>query len=88
MEYSVYIIQSEKTGRWYYGYSTDLPKRLEGHTKGLNKSTRLRGPWRYIFVRRFNSKAEALHFELYLKGIKNKTYIRDKFSEYFVNDGV
>lgn len=84
MEHYVYIIESETSGRWYYGYSTDLEKRLKGHNNGLNKSTRNRGPWKFIFDRAFPTKAEALKFERYLKNLRNKDYIRTKYSEYFL----
>ena len=84
MSHYVYIIESAETGRWYYGYTTDLNKRLEAHNKGLNKSTQRRGPWRFVFARVFDTKTEALHFELYLKRVRNRNYIRDKFSKYFL----
>ena len=70
----VYIIESISSGIWYYGYSTDLEKRLRGHNNGLNVSTQGRGPWQFIFVREFLVKAEALAFERLLKKSKNKKY--------------
>ena len=84
MSHFVYIIQSLSTTQWYYGYSTDLEKRLEGHNSGLNKSTKGRGPWKFIFVREFSSKLEATDFERYLKRIRNKDYIKQKFAGYFL----
>jgi len=30
----VYIIESGTTGKWYYGYTTDLVKRLTSHNQG------------------------------------------------------
>jgi predicted GIY-YIG superfamily endonuclease len=41
MSHYVYIIESLKSGQWYFGYSTELDRRLEGHNIGLNKSTRV-----------------------------------------------
>ena len=84
MGHYVYIIESLSSGQWYYGYSSELERRLEGHNTGLNKSTKGRGPWKYIFIREFASKKEALSFELHLKKTRNKNYIKEKFSEYFV----
>jgi len=80
----VYIIESLTTGNWYYGFSNDLDQRLEFHNKGLNKSTANRGPWKYIFIREFNTKTEALKFEQYLKRTRNKAYIRKQFAPYFL----
>ena len=65
--------------------STDLMHRLEGHNKGLNISTRNKGPWIYIFQRPFDSKKEALQFERYLKMTRNKQYIREKYQEWFIS---
>ena len=83
--YYVYIIESLSNGRWYYGLSSDLVNRLDGHNKGLNKSTAKRGPWRYIFLRQFDNKSDARAFEIYLKKTRNKIYIRLEFSEFFLN---
>lgn len=79
----VYIIESEVYGSWYYGYTTDPSQRLEAHNAGLNKSTRNRGPWKFIFQRHFDTKTEALEFEIYLKKSRNKEYIKRVFGEYF-----
>ena len=84
MSHFVYIIESFSLDQWYYGYSSDLEIRLDGHNKGLNKSTRGKGPWKFIFIRNFDSRSEALNFERYLKKLKNKHYIRVKFNEYFL----
>lgn len=84
MEHFVYIIESKTSGNWYYGYSTDLETRLDGHNKGLNKSTRNRGPWKFVFIHSFATKAEALKFERHLKKLKNKDYISVKYREYFL----
>jgi putative endonuclease len=85
MSHYVYIIESLKSGQWYCGYSTDLDRRLEGHNIGLNKSTRGRGPWKFIFIREFALNTDALVFERYLKQSRNKAYIRTKFAAYFLN---
>ena len=79
-----YIIESIKTGRWYYGYTSDLSRRLEGHNKGLNVSTRNRGPWKFIFIREFESKTEAIAFEQVLKRYRNKEFIKNNFTSYFI----
>jgi putative endonuclease len=87
MGHYAYIIESLSSGQWYYGYSSELEKRLEGHNIGLNKSTKGRGPWKFIFIREFETKKEALSFELHLKKLRNKTYIRAQYSQYFLNAG-
>jgi len=82
--YFAYIIESRSTQKWYYGSTSDLDRRLDGHNKGLNVSTRNRGPWKFIFVKSFETEKEASDFELYLKKSSNKEFIRRQFSEYFL----
>ncbi|HKI78523.1 MAG TPA: GIY-YIG nuclease family protein [Ignavibacteriaceae bacterium] len=82
--YFTYIIESIKSGKWYYGHSDDVERRLKEHNSGQNKSTRNKGPWELIFLRYFDTKIEANRFELKLKKLKNKKYILEKYSEFFV----
>jgi putative endonuclease len=81
--YYAYIIESASSGKWYYGSTENLEVRLEGHNKGLNVSTRNRGPWKYIFVRPFDAKSDARAFELRLKKLRNKEFIRREFALFF-----
>ena len=82
----VYIIQSLKDHSWYYGYSTDIKRRLEYHNQGKSSYTSKKSPWVLIFQRPFEDKSEALKFERYLKKTRNKTYIFQAFSEFFIRD--
>ena len=79
-----YIIESEISGRWYYGHTSDTNTRLAQHNSGRTKSTRNRGPWKLIFKRKFENKFEANRFELELKRLKNKEYIKCEFAKYFL----
>ncbi|MBL7853510.1 MAG: GIY-YIG nuclease family protein [Cyclobacteriaceae bacterium] len=78
------MIESTKTGTWYYGHSENLKRRIIEHNSGNTKSTRSKGPWKLIFKRPFLRKLEAARFELKLKKLKNKTFIQKSFSEYFI----
>ena len=82
--YFVYIIQSERTSKWYYGHTNDLVERLRAHNSGWNKSTMGRGPWSYIFQKWFASLEEAVKFEKQLKKLRNKLYISRKYSSNFI----
>jgi len=83
--YYTYIIQSLRSARWYYGFTNEPTYRLDAHNSGLNKSTANRGPWKFIFLRPFNSKHEARLFEIHLKKSRNKEYIRSRFAEFFID---
>ena len=80
----VYIIESISTGGWYFGSTADPEIRLEYHNRGWNRSTRSRGPWKVIFLREFETVATAYQFELELKRLRNKGFIRKKFKDYFL----
>jgi putative endonuclease len=82
--YFTYIIESLTSGKWYYGFTEDVEGRLDGHNRGMNVSTRNRGPWKYILIRPFDTKSEAMDFESYLKKSRNKDFIRREFKVYFI----
>ena len=82
--YVTYIIESERLGIWYYGHSSEVERRLDEHNAGRNKSTKNKGPWRLIFLRQFETKADANRFELELKRLKNKEYIKRTFRRFFI----
>ena len=82
--YSVCIIESLKKGIWYYGSSDNVEQRLSDHNSNRAKYTRFKGPWRLIFQRDFDNKTEALKFEIQLKRMKNKNYIRSTFPAFFL----
>jgi len=70
--FTVYIIESERTGRWYYGHTEDLAERLARHNGDRSKATKGRGPWRVVATKEFPGKGEAMAFELLLKRCKRK----------------
>jgi putative endonuclease len=72
--YYVYIIESLSSGVYYKGSTGDFERRLTEHNEGINVSTRNKGPWKLIFVRKFESKKEALIEEKRLKKC-NKIYL-------------
>jgi len=45
MEFTVYILRSEKDGGYYYGYTSNLLERLERHNLQLVRSTKSRVPF-------------------------------------------
>jgi putative endonuclease len=65
-----YILKSEKTGRYYYGSTSDLEQRLKNHNSGKVKSTKSGRPWVIHYYETFESKEEALKRELFLNQLK------------------
>jgi putative endonuclease len=73
----VYVLRSVKSQRFYTGHTDDVDDRLVRHNQDRVPSTRKRGPWVLLFTREFETRAEAVQFERYLKSLKgNKTFRR------------
>ena len=69
--YYVYVIRSLKTRKLYFGFSSDLSKRLHSHNSGLNNSTKHGVPWELIYVEGYKSERDARLRELKLKDYGN-----------------
>ena len=71
----VYIIYSNKIGRYYDGYTDDLEWRMERHNSGWGKYTKRGVPWKLAYTESFNSKSEAIKREREIKRKKSSKYI-------------
>jgi len=74
MNYSVYIIYSEKHNLYYIGHTNNLDDRLRRHNSNRNKFTRNKGPWKLVSSAKCDTKSEAYKLELKLKSFKNSEY--------------
>ncbi len=72
--YYVYILKSSKSGSLYYGYTTDLSKRVKEHNEGLSKYTKGLLPWTLVWYCAFSNKKKAKDFELYIKSGSGKAF--------------
>nr|MBP6312197.1 GIY-YIG nuclease family protein [Flavobacteriales bacterium] len=63
--------RSLRSGRHYYGHTSDLLERLERHNSDRSASTKGRGPWKLISYTECATKGEAMSFELKLKMCKD-----------------
>ncbi len=69
--YKVYILQSEKNGKYYIGHTQDLVVRLKRHNSGLVSSTKRYVPWKIVYTESCNTKQEAYKRELKIKSYKS-----------------
>ena len=76
--YFVYIIKSQKDGKVYTGYTTDLQRRIREHNEGESGYTAGRGPWELIWYSAFPDKLMAEKFERYLKGGSGYAFARKR----------
>ncbi len=75
MAYFVYILQSERDGSYYVGYTSNLEQRLNRHNMGRSAYTRGKAPWKLVYQEVRGSKSEAMRREREIKGKKGREYI-------------
>jgi putative endonuclease len=73
----LYILQSQCSGRYYIGSTSDLDRRLSEHQRDHTPSTRGRGPWRLVHQESFRTLLEARRRELAIKRWKSARLIRE-----------
>lgn len=85
MSYYVYILQSQKDGSLYIGYTSDLKARLKKHNNGENLATRPFRPYKLIFYEAFLNRIDAKNREEYLKSGYGRKTIKGMLRKYFKN---
>ena len=63
----MYVLRSLKDGFLYYGYTTDLRKRVHDHNNGLNISTNRRKPLELLYYEAYLSEKDAKDRETFIK---------------------
>ena len=66
----VYILQSEKDGGFYIGYTTDLSRRVQQHNAGKTRSLKHRRPLKIVYLEELNTIKEAKLREKQIKSYK------------------
>jgi putative endonuclease len=72
----LYILQSQRSGKFYIGSTDDLDRRLSEHARNHTPSTRGRGPWVLVHKEEFGSLIEARRRELEVKRWKSARMIQ------------
>jgi putative endonuclease len=81
--YYVYLLLSEKDGKFYTGSTNDLERRLQEHNSGNVQSTMNRRPLRLIYYEACLNIEDAEQREKYLKSGMGKKYLRNRLKNYF-----
>lgn len=76
-EFIVYIIKSHSSGKYYYGYTSNLNKRLEEHNNGISTYTRKYIPWELIYTEKFSSRLEAMKREKFFKSYDGYKWLKE-----------
>ncbi|WP_027126727.1 GIY-YIG nuclease family protein [Gelidibacter mesophilus] len=77
MDYTVYILYSQKRSRYYIGQTDDIEKRFVRHNKSLVPSTKTGSPWNLVFTQKVENRSEALILEKKIKKRGTKRYFED-----------
>ena len=80
--YYVYILQNEESSGLYIGFTSDLRKRIVGHTSGDTKTTRSK-KWSLVYYEAYRNKMDALGREKFLKGGSGRKYLNKQLKHYF-----
>ncbi len=81
----VYVLESLKDFKRYVGFTTNLTKRLEEHSKGLNFSTNYRLPFKLIYFEACLSEIDAKRRENYLKTTQGRRFLGLRLKDYTLN---
>jgi putative endonuclease len=76
MHYS-YILKSLKDGRYYYGSTIDVEKRLQKHNSGQVRSTKARTPFEIHFIEKHENRSLAFQREMFYKSIEGYKYLKE-----------
>ena len=76
----VYVIRSEKDGRFYVGMTSNLERRILEHNSGKTKSTKGFIPWKLVFFETHPDRLAARKREKYLKSGVGKEFIKKYWS--------
>jgi len=85
--YYIYVLQSEKDGHFYVGYTKNLLKRMQEHHAGKVMTTNPRRPLKLIYWEGCLNQSDALKREKYLKTSWGKRYIKNRIQVYLTGQG-
>ncbi|MDQ7815907.1 MAG: GIY-YIG nuclease family protein [Melioribacteraceae bacterium] len=67
--YFTYILKNLKDNSFYYGFTSNLEKRLDEHNKGKVKYTKGHLPWRLHYFEKYKTRSESIRRENFFKSI-------------------
>ena len=76
MKFTVYILFSEKYNKHYAGFTTNVALRIKSHNEFGKEWTSRYRPWKLIYVNDFETKAEAMKYEEWLKTGAGRDFIK------------
>ncbi|MBI1983831.1 MAG: GIY-YIG nuclease family protein [Acidobacteria bacterium] len=77
MPFSLYILRSTSTGKFYVGHSEHPARRVTEHNYNRSAWTRNRGPWELVYTEKFATRWEASRRERTVKKMKSHAWIEE-----------
>jgi len=77
----VYILYSETIDHYYVGQTSDLGARIESHNDGFVRWTRHGIPWQLKYFEEFETRADAMRRERFLKSKHSRKYIESLITQ-------
>lgn len=75
LKFVVYVLKSQKDGRYYIGQTNQFERRLQEHNNGKTSSLKNRLPVILVYSEQWASRSEAVRRERCLKSLKGgKTF--------------
>ncbi len=75
--FSVYVLASEVADRTYVGQTENVAERVRKHNKGLVRSTKAYRPWQLIHAEQYQTRAEAMQRERWLKSRAGRRFLAE-----------
>ena len=80
--YYTYVLLSDKDGKHYSGYTSNLKLRFEQHQNGEVESTKHRRPFTLIYYEACLDQEDAMRREKYLKTYHGRMYLAKRLKSY------
>ena len=75
MMFYIYVLRSNKNGKYYVGATHHLENRLKEHNSGKIRSTKGLIPLEIIYTESYSTNTEARKRESFIKRRKSRKYI-------------
>jgi putative endonuclease len=76
-KFFTYILYSPSHNKHYFGYTSDLQRRLSFHNSGLSTFTKKFLPWNLVYFEEFDSRAEAMKREKFFKSYQGYKWLKE-----------
>ncbi len=78
---SVYILKSQKNGRYYIGSAENVARRVSQHNEGRVKATEFIRPLKLVFQQEYSDVTLARRIEYRLKALKRRDILERIIAE-------